>query len=418
MPVTFRLPNRMLLLGACALAGACTHGRPAPPLDPVALSVALSGAPSPAPAGPLAYEDAVRRAVAGSPELAAARKAVEGVNLWPAREPLGLSMGDDSDGRVAAGLEIDALSLLGLGPIRAERCLARARRDEATIAWHARTREVAGEIAEAYAVEGALREAPAPPAFLDAEAYVRAGLAPAASTSAAEAARISIAADEVSREAERRAQRLRVGRHLGLTPEGAPVLLVTAAPWPDVPPADAARLLAVDPEVQRRLAAHEVARAEVARAHMGRYPSLVLSPSLAFDPRYFFGAVGVRIPLGAGAQVRAAVARLESARLSVRAAVLEALERAAAWQAAERRAGAARARFDASGALATAEKTRVEAQGEGFTEAVLAGNSVVDAARGLREAVVEAARARVRAALAAGWPSPADLHVGATSKAP
>jgi outer membrane protein TolC len=384
--------------------------------------VALSVEAPPGATGPLAYEEAVRSALARSPELAALRQAAAGVNTWPAGEPLGVGVGTDSDGRAEAGLEIDALSLLGIGPVRAERCLARARRDEATIAWHARAREVAGEIAEAYAVEAALASVPPPPAPLDAEAFVRAGLAPAASTAAAEAARTALAADEMAREASRRAQRLRVGRHLGLTPEHAPVLLPASTAWPEIPAAEPARLLAVDPEVQRRLAAHEVARAEVARAHAGRYPSLVLSPAVAFDPRYFFGAVGVRLPLGAGGEVRAAVARLEGARLAVRAAVLEALERAAAAadaaHVAERSAGAARARFEASGGLARAEQSRVETQGEGFTEAVLAGNDVVDAARALRDATAEAARARVRAALAAGWPAPAPPPVPVTVRVP
>ena len=398
---------------ACALLVSGCARSPCVPLDPVALS--REGAP--APAGPFTFEEAVRQAVTRGPELAALRKAVEGINPWPGPEPLGVSVGDDSDGRVEAGLEIDALSLLGLGPIRAERAIARARRSEATIAWHARAREVAGEIAEAYAVESALRDAPPQPPMLDAQAFVRAGLAPEAATAAAAAAHTSLGADGMAREAERRAQRLRVGRHVGLMPQDAPVLVPPGAAWPMVPVADAARLLAVDPEVQRRLAAHEVERAEVARAQAGRYPGLVLSPSVAFDPRYFFGAVGLRIPLGAGREVRAAVARVESARLSVRAAVLEALERAAAAadaaQAADRMAAAARERFDAAAGLANAEKARVETQGEGFTEAVLAGNSVVEAARELRAATAEAARARVRAALAAGWPAPSEIHVPA-----
>ena len=57
-------------------------------------------------------------------------------------------------------------------------------------------------------------------------------------------------------------------------------------------------------------------------------------------------------------------------------------------------------------ALSDAERARVETQGEGFAEAVLAGNAVVEASGGLREARIEAAKARVRAAVAAGWPFP------------
>jgi outer membrane protein TolC len=187
------------------------------------------------------------------------------------------------------------------------------------------------------------------------------------------------------------------------------VLLTAPPPWPAVPPADATRLLAVDPEVQRRLAAHEVARGDLARAHAGKYPRLLVNPSVAFNPAYFFGAVSLELPIGAEAEVCAAVARVDSARLAVRAAVLEALEKAEAAaeesRAADELERAARAQFDASARLADAERARVETQGEGFTEAVLSANMVVQATRGLREAAVAAARARVRAALAAGWPS-------------
>jgi hypothetical protein len=392
---------------ALSTTGACARRVPAPPLDPVALATA-----GPSETGaPLSFEEAARRAVAEGPELLSLRKAIEGVNLRPMREPIEVSAGRDADGRAEAGLVFDALSLLGLGRIQGERCLARARRDEATIAWHARAREVVGEVAEAFAVDAALAEGPPAPVLLDSEAFVKAGLAPAASTRAVEAARTSLAADVAAREAERRLQRLRVGRLLGRRPEHAPGLLASPAPWPEVPAPDAARLLVVDPAVQRKLAAHEVARGELARAHAGRYPRLLVNPAVAFNPAYFFGAVALELPVGAGAEVRAAIARVESARLAVRAAVLEALERAEAaaeeWRAATALDRAARTRFEATVALADAEKARVETEGEGFAEAVLAANGVVDAARDVREASAAAARARVRAAFAAGWPAPA-----------
>lgn len=396
------------LLATLALAGAgCARGRPVRALDAAALPALAAQAP-PAPPGPLPFDEAVRRAAADGPELAALRKAVEGVNLRPSPGSLDASGGDDSDGRVEAGLSVDVLALLGLGAVRGERCLAWALRGEAAAHAEARGREIVGEIAEAYAVDAALGASPPLPTLLEAEAFVRAGLAPAASAAAADAARVSLAAEGAALEAERRLQRLHVGRFLGLVPESAPTLLAPTAPWPEVPAADAARLLALDPDVRRRLAAHEVARGGLAKAQAGLYPALVLSPSLAFDPTYVFGAVGLRLPLGAGREVRAAAARLEAARLALRASVLEALERAAAarstWEAAEQAFAAAHARFEAARGLAEAEKARVETQGEGFTEAVLSANAVVDAARDRREAALEAARRRVRAALSAGWP--------------
>jgi hypothetical protein len=395
----------VLLLPSLLVATACARTTPTRPLDLVALAAAE---PVDAAAS-LTFEDAARLAVAEGPELASLRKAVAGVNVSGMREPVEVGAGTDADGRAEAGLTFDALSLLGIGQIQGERCLARALRSEATIAWHARTREVVGEIAEAYAVDAALAVAPPAPVLVDAEAFVKAGLAPEASTTAAAAARTSLGAEIRARESERRLQRLRVGRLLGRRPEAAPALVAAPAPWPVVPRADAARLLALDPGVQRKLAAHEVARGELARANAGRYPRLLISPSVAFNPTYFFGAIGLELPLDAGAEIRAAGARVESARLAVRAAVLEALERAEAAAEESRVADelerAAKAQFDASARLADAERARVETQGEGFTEAVLSANLVVEATRDLREAAVLAARARVKAALAAGWPS-------------
>ena len=401
--------SALLLFLAALVPAGCARGRPVRPLDPASLPALAADAP-PAPPRPLAFDEAVRRAASDGPEWASLRKAVEGVNVRPSTAELEASVGDDSDGRVEAGVSFDVLALLGLGAVRGERCLAWALRGEAEVEAQARGREIVGEIAEAYAADAALAGSPPLPTLLEAEAFVRAGLAPAASAAAADAARVSLGAEATALETERLAQRLRVGRHLGLRPEDAPKLVASPSPWPAVPEPDAARLLAVDPGVRRRLAAHEVARAALAKAQAGLYPSLVLSPSIACDPTYLFGSVGVRLPIGARAEVRAAAARLEAVRLAVKAAVLEALETAAAargaWSAAERSFVAARARFDAAHGLADAERARVETQGEGFTEAVLSANAVVDASRDLREAAVAAARARVRAALAAGWPPP------------
>jgi hypothetical protein len=388
-----------------ALPAACARALPGGVLAPVDVLTEAS----PAASAPLGFEDALRRAVSDDPELASLRAGILGASGWPAAEPLGLAAGADSDGRAELGLEIDLLSVLGLGPRKAEQVLARLRSSEATIALTARTREVAGELAEAYAVSAALSAPPPEIVLLDAGAFVKAGVAPAATHAAGEAARATLAADGAARAAEMEASTLRVRRRLGLRPDAPLTLDASDAAFPVVPEPDARRLLAASPELMRRLAAYEVARGELLRAQSNRDPGLVLNPALALDPSQFFGAVQLRLPIGAGHEIRAAHARLEAARLSVRAAVLAALEEAAltraAWQVAEGSAAAARSRLGATLALADAERGRVEAQGEGFTEAVLAGNAVIDAVREARQAVTEAARARVKAALAAGWPS-------------
>ncbi len=388
-----------------ALPVACARALPGGVLTPAD----VLEEPTPVASSPLTFEDALRRAVRDDPELASLRAGILGASGWPAAEPLGLWAGADNAGRPELGLELDLLSVLGLGPRKAEQVLARLRGSEATIALTARTREVAGELAEAYAVSAALSAPPPEIVLLNAEAFVKAGVAPAATNAAAAAARATLDADGAARAAEIQASSLRVRRRLGLRPDAPLTLDTSDAAFPVVPEADARRLLAASPELMRRLAAYEVARGELLRAQSNRDPGLVLNPALALDPSQFFGAVRLRLPIGAGPEIRAAHARLEAARLSVRAAVLAALEEAAltraAWQVAEGASAAARSRLGAALALADAERGRVEAQGEGFTEAVLAGNAVIDAVREARQAVAEAARARVRAALAAGWPS-------------
>jgi hypothetical protein len=400
---------RAVLTAAVSVAVAsaavgCARPLPGQPADPVGLAVA------PPFAGPLTYEEAVRRAVLHSPELQALRLAMDAAGGWPPQEPVGLDVGADSDGRPELGLEVDLLSVLGLGPQRAERVLARLRRTEAGLVLHARTREVAIEIAEAYAIEMVLSEPSPPFAVLDPEAFVQAGLAPEAANEAKDAVVATLAVDALAREAAREAARLRVKRHLGLLPESHIVLVLPAAPWPRVEKPDARSVLASDPAVLRKVGAYEVSRGTLLRAQANRDPGLVVKPALALDPAQFFGAVSLRLPVGAGSEIRAAHAGMEAARLDVRAAVLEALEEAntaqRAWEVAEQAAVAARSQRKAALALNDAERARVQAQGEGFTEAVLAGNAVVDATTALREALIEAARARVRAASSSGWPLP------------
>lgn len=400
----------LALLGSLALAtGATGCARPLPghSVDPVGFAVA------PPFAGSLTYEEAVRRAIVHSPELQALRLSIDAAGGWPPREPVGLEVGADSDGRPELGLEFDLLSLVGLGPQRAELVLARLRRSEAGLALHARTREVAVEIAEAYAIEAALSDAAPSFAVLDPEAFVKAGLAPEAANEARDALNATLAVDAAAREAAKDAARLRVKRHVGLLPRSQLVLVLPTGPWPIVQEPDPQSVLASHPAVLRRVGAYEVSRGTLLRAQSNRDPGLVLKPALALDPSQFFGAVALRLPVGAGSEIRAAHARMEAARLDVRAAVLEALEEAhaaqRAWAVSEQAVSAARAHRKAALALNDAERVRVDAQGEGFTEAVLAGNAVVDATTALREAQLEAARARVRAAASSGWPLPSGV---------
>jgi len=139
-------------------------------------------------------------------------------------------------------------------------------------------------------------------------------------------------------------------------------------------------------------------------------PGLTISPGAAFDPTAGFGAVRVRLPLSAGCAVLAAEAAREAARAEVDSAVLDAIKDAR--EARSRHAAslaelaAARARLLAANDLLKTAKARVSVASGSITDVVYAADSLVMGSRGVREALVAEARARVRAARAAGWPAP------------
>jgi hypothetical protein len=399
-----RIPMLLALALACGGGGACVGYRPAP-LDvrrPLAAGVVV---PS-----PLTFEDALRLAVERNPDLAALRARASAVNLNPAREPVEVGAGVDSDHRPEATASLDALSLLGLGTRRADRALAVARRAEALMAHHARAREIAGEIAEAFAVESALAGLTTPDLGADTEAYVRAGFETSVAEKAVEATKADWEAEVALRGAERRANRLVLARLLGLPPGVEAVPASVDAAWPPLAAPAPADLIRTRSDVQRRVAAFEVADFELRRAVFAQYPSVSLEPGLAADPASLFGAVRLRIPVGAGREVLALEASREAARSDVDAAVLDAIRDAGASAARHEAAVVARSsaerRLSASSELLRVGRARLQVSEGSVLEVVLAADAVLDAARGLRAAVLEETRTRVRAARDAGWPAP------------
>lgn len=383
---------------------ACVRYRPAP-VSPPGLLAAVEAPP----AGPLAYDAAVRWAVLHNPELRALAARAAAVNVDPAAEPIGVGAERDMDGRYATMLSFDVLSLLGVGPREAERGLARARRSEATLAHLERARDVAGELAEAYAVDRALAEVAAPDAPPDPRAFVAAGIEVAASERIAAAVVRAREAELSTRTAEARTNRVELARLLGARPEQAPAPVAPAPDWPAVPTAaDPQAVLAARADLQRLLAAYETADAELRRAVAAQAPGLELEPGLAADPTTAFGSVRLRLPVGADREVLAMEQAREAARHDLEAGLLAALADAETarlgFEAARQRLDAARARLAADQDLVRTARARLDA-GEGSAlELVMSSRDAVEASQMLREATVETARARVRAARAAGWP--------------
>jgi len=383
---------------------ACVRYRPAPVTSP-----GLLAAVEAPPTGPLAYDAAVRWAVLHNPELRALVARAAAVNLNPAREPIGVGTERDMDGRYATMLSFDVLSLLGVGPQQAARGLAQARRSEAVLAHHARAREIAGEVAEAFAVDRALfglTDVDAPP---DPRAFVAAGIEVAASERIATAVGQARDAERVSRGAAQRRNRIELARLLGARPEQAPAPVGPPADWPAVPKAaDPQAVVAARADLQRLLAAYETADAELRSAVAAQAPGFEIEPGLAADPTMAFGSVRLRIPVGADREVLAMEQAREAARHDLAAGILAALADAEsariAWETAEQQLAAVRARLAADQDLLRTARARLDA-GEGSAlELVMFSRDTVEASMALREASVEAARARVQAARAAGWP--------------
>lgn len=385
------------------LGGACTPYRPAP-LDPAAPLRAAGPAPV-----PLTYEDAVRWSLSHNPELLALADRAHAVNLRPAGEPVELGGGVDEDGRWSVDLSAEALSLLGLGTRGAERSLARAARCEAVLRHHERARVIAAELAEAYAIEAAFATMTEPEYRVDASAFVRAGLETGAAEAATAATAAEWTAEAATREAERATNRSAIGRLLGIARGTPPQLRLPDASWPVVPEATPEAVIAARADVARLVAAFETADAELRRAVAAQYPGLLVEPGLALDPTSLFGALRLRIPVGAAAGVRSAEAAREAARHEAEAGVLLALDEARQTRARHRETvallAAAHVRLDASRQLLASTRMRLETSTGSVIEAVFAADAVVAAARGHREAVIAEARARVRAAASTGWPT-------------
>lgn len=395
---------RTTILGCVAVvATGCARYTPSP-LD---VERPLRAEASPTPAT-WTYDEAVRYAVLHNPDLAALRARAAAVNLAPPREPVEVGGGFDSDHRGEFSVSLDALSLMGLGTRPYERALACARRNEATLAHHARAREIAGELAEVFALEQALSTLGEPDYRVDVGAFVRAGLESGAAETASAATAANWDAERAARVAESRTNRLAFARLLGLAP-GTEVRLAPVAPdWPAVSDPTPSALIAARADVQRRVAAFETADREIRLAVERQFPSLILEPGVAADPTTLFGAVRLRLPVGMSSEVHALESAREAARADVESSVLDAVREAGEarvrWGATGPALAAARKRVEAAGALLKGSRLRLEVASGSPIETVLSADAVVDGAVSMRTALLDEARARVKASRAAGWP--------------
>ncbi len=397
-----------LLLALCALVvTGCVGYR----TQLVRMDASAAALPA-APVGPLTFEDAVQLLVARHPELKATRAAALAVNTRPGPSPL-VGSTQVLDGTLTETmLRTDVLSLLGMGPRQAETALARAVRDERVRRHHERTRDLVADLAEAFAVEGVLSELPTPAAELDIKPFEDAGLASKSLIAAARSVRAEGDAEAEVIAARLAEARRRVAHLVGAAPGAGVLPQGVDESWPKLPAGDAdrRRLLLARGDLQHLLAAWRVAdrryRYQVARQN----PNLIIGLGGNLDMSLPMQLIQLELPLDAPAAARAAEHGRSVAFHELEAGVLGALHDAASTRfdvdAAEARLRAATERRKAAAILLTARRAHVETDPAGLESLVLVAGRVVDAARQYREAAVAAARARVRAARAAGWPTP------------
>lgn len=379
--------------------------------QPKAVSISASAVSLPdAPTGPLAFDDAMGLLVERNPSLKATRAGIAAVNTSPGPRPL-LGGMEIMDGRAGETMiATDVLSLLGIGPRKAEIAMRRAMRDERIQRHHELARDLVADLAEAYAVELALRSLPSPRTELQVGAFEQAGLA---SDSILAAARAVVAEGDAEArviEALLKDARRRIVQLVGAAP-GADIEPIGAnATWPAVAEADRDRLVLARGDLQRLLANWVVADKAYRFAIKRQLPNLILGIGGNADLQVPMQLVRLELPLDAPAEARARDQARTVAFYELEAGVLDALHDAEArrleLEAASARRDGARERRMAANALLSAERALLETNPAALDRVVFVAGRAVDAARQQREAVVQQARARVRAARAAGWPTP------------
>lgn len=360
--------------------------------------------------GPLPFEEAVRLVVERNPELLALRASASAVNVNPGPGALEGSLEVDDGDVTEVTLGTDVLALLGIGPRRAERALARARRCEAVLRHHERARDLVADLAEAYAVDRALSGVEALRPTLDVDAFAKAGLASEADVAASRAAHDEWLAQGDVLGVQRRDVRREVARLVAASPDSLVEPVVAAEDWPAVPEASQRSVLLARGDLQRLYGAYEVSDRAFRLAVAKQYPSLALrlGGNLHLDTPLQF--VEVSLPLNAPAEARAARSSREAAFRDLEAGVLSALHDAASarygLEEADANFRAARSRAAAAAALGKGAIARLEVDSSALGDAVLVAGEEVRSVRDLRDASVARARARVKAARAAGWPGP------------
>lgn len=371
------------------------------------------------PSGPLSFEQALELLAARNPELRALRAHALGVNLRPNDAALDAQLEIEDGHASQLTFGTDLLALFGLGARPAQAALARALRSEALARHHERARELARELALAYARTRELALLVTSVEPFDTEAYVKAGLATPPDLQESASTKAGWAAERTIVALERRRQGLVIAHLLGAGPEHVVAPLLSPEGWPPLPAVGAHGLLYARADLQRLAAAVEVADRDYRLAVAGQIPNVGVSLGAVFDPTEPLQMLDVSLPLGASAEARAAEQRRRASALDLEAGVLaarhDAAERRLELEEAEAHVGFWQGWWEAKRALVKGARARAATDARDLTMALHLEGEEIEAARDLREARLALADARVEAAVASGWPGPLVASAAPTS---
>jgi len=244
---------------------------------------------------------------------------------------------------------------------------------------------------------------------IDPAAFARAGLASPVAVRQVNASAARARAERIALDAARADNLAEFRRLLGL-PDREPIeLLAPAASW--LPAKQGGSALLSRPDVAVAAARFRTADAAFRRAVQQQYPSLMIGPEFPLTGDPLQAMAVLRLPVGAQGRAVAARERRDAARAGLEAALLAASREASAAEAelatAEAAQNAAEAGLQASsGSLQSALillQTETDAFGTLADAAAMAMRDTMER----RQSALTLARARVRRAVAWGWPAEA-----------
>lgn len=392
-----RLAVGSLVVTTTALAGCVAY-------EAEDVTLQQSAAALPRHVGTLTFDQAVALAMAHNGEIQAreAECRAAGLDVMPTELQGQLQ-------QESLALMIDPLALLGLTQRGASSFLAESRASEAAAALAQTRWRIVAAIAEVFAHHRALDGLQQVPVVaVDGEAFSAAGLASPVAIDQVRGAAASSDAERHAIATEKATQIAELRQMLGLSPASELDLVLPSAEWPQVCEADEEALLR-RPDLALALARYRTADAEFRKAVADQYPSLMIGPDVPLRGGTIDPMAILRLPLGAAGPAEAARERRDAARCRLSDALAlaanEAASSAAQHEVAVVRERAVRASARASAHALAAATAALQVEVDAFERVSEKAPMAVRDTMEAREAAVAAARARVRAAVAAGWPA-------------